>query len=1253
MPQPVYALRFAHRLRRGQAVLLATLIMFIVAAVGAGFLLFVQGSLNLSQRSREEMEALALAQAGLAFADAQLSENGADWRPSVMVEFDDFERMQGWDRPDSDNDWYGKYAARQVVDLLGNVAGSGAFLLKVKYKPAEQVLKVISIGRPRPNSPVYRRLIGYKPIPADWIWVTANGDERDPLLIQTDANNDGVPDVFHVNLGQAVNWQLAQNFWVNAERDPLQPIALPSSDPQRLQWLRLRTWLGAGRLPIWDRLTNFTSTIRVNSDLLWYGTNALQMTDFFAATQTVLEVARTISHYTPTDINPPTQVLVYDQQDQFQGAAQPSNAGTPPGSGFVFFPIGGLPRYMDGWERIGGLLPVRWVFNFPRRIAPRTPPSLNLPLFYAQTRDANLPASRYGYYRVPGPDQPLAVDTNPQSPTFGFYVVNNFDPNNPSDPARLLAFRGIYIDNTADEQFVAAAPADVTGDSDGDGIPDAFEDNAGTYRPELAQVYDWNVKPPQVVVINNQSQLAPRRQQTDSGWLQVDAVNQGVERNTMELAVTYDKRVAAPHLYVPPGVEVRFEVVPTSDPTVVLQRTWLIRHDRRPFRDPSGAPLTDDAATPTDDRMRLVFVDPVKIEPGTDPINFRDDDGNGRVDDNPPQTVLQTLQSPQIGLPSVNAPHVPQIILLAEGNIRVSGQVAVSVKIATRETLYVEGPLHPVTANATVELLARRNVCLNFAAARTPIPALDGLNPFTGCALLVPQFHITQIFDPQTQVRGEHYLLPNNPQPNSALPLFADLTTGAVGATRFPRPADDNTDRVVDPADPQSGRSPSVTYKLAVSSQMPLSDDLVRNFTRLRNGQWTLRLVLLHRGWHADDTNSVVPNPWTNLQVDIGFDENGDGTIDPNEPIARLYGPAEPMRTFPVASHWYHGDGRPVDPNDQTTWKEWGILDIPIPPTIPGLFVDRDGDNQVTPNDLRLALQRLCVVVTSPVAGQVIPQGRSPVPYELAGIKLALYDENGLPRPIWQPVLAPTQQNPLGAPFFVLAQTVLAENGTIGIVPPPYFDPTAHPSWQQLIASAQQQWRDNFRRWQRLWSLYYLRHNSVRWTPFLDPTDPSLTLPQAIRAQLLAQSVPLVAGQLIMRVTPQTVLWRLAAQNAVSANDPFKPAKDGALRFAWELGVDKAALPYQADLVDDPQNNRTKLGDLLDLQRPIAPVFVEVPRALFASAWLWAWRAAPPQGVIDVRQPSPLPSAYRSPVVPGLTLPRGYVAVLQQQVGAD
>lgn len=1248
---PYRASRFTQHYarRRGQAVLLATLVMFVVAAVGAGFILFVQGSMNLSQRSREESEALLLAQAGLAFADAQLTEHGADWRPSIMVDFDEFERSKGWNRPDSENDWYGKYAARQVVDLLGNVAGSGAFLIKVKYLPSEQTFKIISIGRPRPNSPVYRRLVGYKPLTADWIWVTAqNEGSPNPLLV--DADSDNIPEVL---LGQALNWQLAQNFWLNPERDPLQPVTPPTNDPQRLTWLRLRTWLGSARLPLWDQTIVFTSTIRVNSDLLWYGVNALNMTSFFAASQNLLEVARIIHHYSnPQLLSPdPAQVLVYDWQDGFQGFATPSAFGTPPGSGFLFFPIGGVPRYMDGWERIGGLLPVRWVFNFPRRTQPRIAPSINMAFYYAQTRDI-VP---YGYYRIPeSPSGPL-VSSNPDPD--GFYI-SDYSAEAP------LSFRGIYINNTSDRQFETQADAP---DVDGDGIPNpnVFVDDNQSYRPELAQIYDWLVKPPQVDP-NNPAQPHPRRQQPDTGWLQNDAVNVASERNTVELIaldannqtqpLPFLHRVVAPNLYVPPGVEVRFDVVfpDPQDPTRALQRVWLIRHDGQPFFSPNGTPLSN----------RLAFIDAVQLAAfdsdgdgnfAEDLINFRDDDGDGRVDEDPFVTAMQVLQQPymdndgdgRVGEDPIDgtdndgdgrvdedppiaqpSPQMPTIVIVAEGNIRVSGQAAVNVKLITRETIYVEGPLYPITANATIELLAKRNVCLNFSAARTPILSLDGLNPQVDRALLLPQFRIVQVVNPQNQqIRGVQYPLPNLPAnfpPDPRLSLFADLLGGSISAVQFPSPQDTNNDQLVD-----LNSQTQAIFNLVGQSSF-LSEDLMGNFTQLQSGAWTLRLVLLHRGLAAQDLGGgnwqPIRNPWTNLRVDLWFDENSNGVWDANEPRSRLYGPAEPMRTFPVASRWYQGDGNPA------TGKEWGILDLPIPPITPGLLVDRDNDGQVTYNDLRLSLQRMYITVISPVANEVIPQGRIPVPYEVAGIKLALYDENGIPRPIWQ----------LSESWFVLAQTVHAENGTIGIVPSPYFDPTVHPSWQQLIASNDPNWQQRFRQWQRLWSFYYLRHNSVRWSSFVDPNN----LPPYFSTQLpFAQSVPVLAGQLIMRVTPQTMLWRLAQQGAFG--DPADPndPRPTTLQFAWESALDKASLPYGNDL--NPQN---KLADLTDLQRQ--PVLVEVPRSMFASAWLWAWRAASPQGVLNLGNAT-LPQYYRAPVVPNLVLPKGYSMVLQQQVGKD
>ncbi|MCS7187753.1 MAG: hypothetical protein RMK89_12485, partial [Armatimonadota bacterium] len=803
-----YALRSTHYFRRGQAVLLATLVMFVVAAVGAGFILFVQSSMNLSQRARQEEEAFLLARAGLLFADRQLTEKGADWRPSIMVDFDEFERSRGWHRPDKDKDWYGKYAARQITDLLGRIQGAGgAFLLKVKYIPEQQVIKIISIGRPTPNSPVFRRLVAYKPLPTDWIWVTADGDVQDPLLLPAGIDDNGSPSQaeytgYFVRLGQRLNWVLQidpsvnQWIWLNSERDPLNVTFPPANEPQRLNWLRIRTWLGSTRLPVNDSTFVFSSTIRVNSDLMWYGVTGLQVTNFFQGAAPLIEVARRIQHSDDDgdlrvgedtlngqdddgdgliDEDPLAIVWVYENNDTFVpsnvlaflSGAVPSNFGAPTGSGFVLFPIGGVPRYMDGWERLGGVLPVRWVFNFPRRIKPRSTPSFDLDFYLDQTRDADPPFSQNGYYRVLDPERqnnqpPRTPQPNAAS---GFYEA---DYSNASP----LQFRGIYIDNFADRQFVDNPPVDAP--------VNAFNDGDGNYRPELAQVYDWVLKP---------SLISPRRQQVESGWFQgIDGDRDGLidedildnadndgdgrrdedhpdliytERNLIEVFNPANKRFAAPHFYIPPGVEVRFEVVPTNTPNIVLQRTWLIRHDGQPFRYPNGSPFADDPNIPGNESIRLVFIDVVQLGQfdadgdgrfGEDPVNGRDDDGDGFTDEDPApdadgdgrfmEDPVNFRDDDNDGLVDEDPSHtaqingqIPQIVVFAEGNIRVSGQVAVSIKIVTPETIYIEGPLYPVTGNATIELLAKRNVCLNFAAARTPIPSLDGLDPTTDRSL--------------------------------------------------------------------------------------------------------------------------------------------------------------------------------------------------------------------------------------------------------------------------------------------------------------------------------------------------------------------------------------------------------------------------------------------------------------------------------------------------------------------------------------
>jgi hypothetical protein len=181
---------------------------------------------------------------------------------------------------------------------------------------------------------------------------------------------------------------------------------------------------------------------------------------------------------------------------------------------------------------------------------------------------------------------------------------------------------------------------------------------------------------------------------TERNTVELFALNGSVPPQQVQLPFAY--RTAAPDFYVPPGVEVRFDVVPTNNPQVVLQRTWLIRHDGQPFRDPNdpNRSLSN----------RLCFVDAVQLGQfdadndgrfGEDPINGRDDDGDGFIDEDPApdadgdgrsmEDPVNFLDDDGDGLVDEDPPHtafingqVPQIVIFAEGNVRVSGQVAVA-----------------------------------------------------------------------------------------------------------------------------------------------------------------------------------------------------------------------------------------------------------------------------------------------------------------------------------------------------------------------------------------------------------------------------------------------------------------------------------------------------------------------------------------------------------------------------------------------
>ena len=79
-----YSRRHSGR-RRGQALLLAVLVMIFVSLIGATFITVVAINIGQTNRSEEKDKARQASEAGIAFANLQLTESiyGSKWRANV------------------------------------------------------------------------------------------------------------------------------------------------------------------------------------------------------------------------------------------------------------------------------------------------------------------------------------------------------------------------------------------------------------------------------------------------------------------------------------------------------------------------------------------------------------------------------------------------------------------------------------------------------------------------------------------------------------------------------------------------------------------------------------------------------------------------------------------------------------------------------------------------------------------------------------------------------------------------------------------------------------------------------------------------------------------------------------------------------------------------------------------------------------------------------------------------------------------
>ncbi len=230
--------------RRGQALLVAVLLMMAILLIGILFVALVTYNQSQSTRHEDLVAAQALAEAGIRYANDQLTHSplGADWRPpeppATYTDGSQDSEIAGPDGlVDTEDDYYtsmelergwaplvdsttGQYVRRgfsripdtrrpgATTQAASNLLlGGGYFLLRVTYDPWEPGdpgtpdplswhIKIESIGRVDATQ-VYRKLVAYKPIPTlNYArFVTDTTGDRRPAVFgippYIDMDNDG------------------------------------------------------------------------------------------------------------------------------------------------------------------------------------------------------------------------------------------------------------------------------------------------------------------------------------------------------------------------------------------------------------------------------------------------------------------------------------------------------------------------------------------------------------------------------------------------------------------------------------------------------------------------------------------------------------------------------------------------------------------------------------------------------------------------------------------------------------------------------------------------------------------------------------------------------------------------------------------------------------------------------------------------------------------------------------------------------
>jgi hypothetical protein len=177
---------------RGQALIIAVLVMLVLAALAGLFIVVVSWGLAQSAGESERIGAQYLAEAGVRFASDQLAygPEGADWRPA-----------------DADADGWAEYPY-----------GEGRFRVRVSYRPdpTDPMSRDIKIECEGLRSMARYRLVNYKPILlTDYLPFVTNSDKS---ARKAQLGAGFVPDVKDQDGNLIASTEPYHNFWTGGIR---------------------------------------------------------------------------------------------------------------------------------------------------------------------------------------------------------------------------------------------------------------------------------------------------------------------------------------------------------------------------------------------------------------------------------------------------------------------------------------------------------------------------------------------------------------------------------------------------------------------------------------------------------------------------------------------------------------------------------------------------------------------------------------------------------------------------------------------------------------------------------------------------------------------------------------------------------------------------------------------------------------------------------------------------------------------------